>query len=84
MEERRVGKSFLMKGGAPIIGGGDTFLNGARNENSLPTMISIQNVALSLFKFINKYIRRMSIDLVLVHLLLTLNTLSSEVSALAC
>ena len=84
MEERRVGKSFLMKGGAPIIGGGDTFLNGAGNENCLPTMISIQNVALSLFKFINKYIRRMSIDLVLVHLLLTLNTLSSEVSVLAC
>lgn len=84
MEERRVGKSFLMKGGAPIIGGGDTFLNGARNENCLPTMISIQIVALSLFKFINKYIRRMSIDLVLVHLLLTLNTLSSEVSVLAC
>lgn len=84
MEERRVGKFFLMKGRAPINGEGDTFLNGAGNENCLPTMVSIQNVALSLFKFINKYIRRMSIDLVLVHLLLTLNTLSSEVSVLAC
>lgn len=83
MEEWRVGNFFLMKGRAPINGGGDTFLNRAGNGNCLPSMVSIQNVALSLFKFINKYIRRMSIDLVLVHLLLTLNTLISEVSVLA-